>query len=189
MSFALDEIITNFKSARTAVHLNPESAESEETHAILSFLKPLSSTYAQSGITALREACGGLAFSAYSYFGQLKSNHDANVTWEGDNNVLVKQTARFLLKHLQRLTKGQKLQAKTLYFLRLDFGEVQKECAGFETKAALRDNPQRLKRMLVHRANWLLHASVLKLQESGGCTRMWLRPGITPRYIIYENWP
>lgn len=167
VSFALDEMITNFKSTRTAVHLNPESAESEETHAILSFLKPLSSNYAQSGITALREACGGLAFSAYSYFGQLKRNHDASVTWEGDNNVLVQQTARFLLKNLQRLTKGQKLQAKTLYFLRLDFGEV-KECAGFETKAVLRDNPQELKRMLVHRANWLLHASVLKLQESVG---------------------
>jgi acyl-CoA oxidase len=168
ISFALDEMIKNFKSARQAVHLNPESIESEETHAILSFLKPLSSTYAQNGITALREACGGLAFSAYSYFGQLKSNHDANVTWEGDNNVLVQQTARFLLKNLQRLTKGQKLQAKTLYFLRLDFGEIQKQRAAFETKAALRDSPEELKKMLIHRINWLMHYSVLKLQENVG---------------------
>ena len=169
LSFALDEMVKNFKTARTAVHQNPESIESEETHAILSFLKPLSSSYAQNGITALREACGGLAFSAFSYFGQLKSNHDANVTWEGDNNVLVQQTARFLLKNLQRLTRGEKLQAKTLYFLHFNTMEpASKETAAFQAKSQLKDNPEELKKMLIQRIHWLVGLSVKKLQENVG---------------------
>ncbi len=41
---------------------------------------------------------GGLGFSSHALIGPIVYNGDVNQTFEGDNNVLVMQTAKFLLK-------------------------------------------------------------------------------------------
>jgi acyl-CoA oxidase len=88
------------------------------------------------------------------------------VTWEGDNSVLIQQTARFILKNLQRLLKGQPIEAKTLYFLKFNSETAKKEQGEFKAKQELRDNPEMLRRMLLHRASALLDSSMIKLQEN-----------------------
>jgi hypothetical protein len=49
-----------------------------------------------------RLCCGGHGYSASSGLGQLISEADAGCTYEGDNVVLLLQTARYLLKCAQK---------------------------------------------------------------------------------------
>ena len=43
------------------------------------------------------------------------------MTWEGDNSVLIQQTARFLMKQARSLMKGKEIKSENLKFLSLNF--------------------------------------------------------------------
>ena len=53
---------------------------------------------AADGIEECRRTCGGHGYSRLSGLPTLFASYVQNVTWEGDNNVLCLQTARFLIK-------------------------------------------------------------------------------------------
>jgi acyl-CoA oxidase len=44
---------------------------------------------------------GGHGYSSFSRLGRIYTDNDVNLTWEGDNNMLLQQTSKFLLKVLQ----------------------------------------------------------------------------------------
>ncbi|KAF5276539.1 hypothetical protein FQR65_LT03969 [Abscondita terminalis] len=69
-----------------------------ELHAILSTGKPYFSFIARNAIQECREACAGLGYLSASGLGKIRSNNDANLTFEGDNNVLMQQTSNWLLR-------------------------------------------------------------------------------------------
>jgi len=71
-----------------------------ELHALSSGLKALCTWTAADGIEACRRTCGGHGYSKLSGLPSLFENYVQNVTWEGDNNVLCLQTARYLVKTL-----------------------------------------------------------------------------------------
>lgn len=71
-----------------------------ELHALSSGLKSLCTDLAASGIEASRRTCGGHGYSVLSGLPTLFASYVQNVTWEGDNNVMYLQTARYLLKLL-----------------------------------------------------------------------------------------
>ena len=74
------------------LHLNAE------IHAISCASKPISTWYAFRAINESRKACGGHGFSNFSHLPILREYHDPFQTFEGDNNVLLQQVERWLLK-------------------------------------------------------------------------------------------
>lgn len=69
-----------------------------ELHALSSGLKSLCTDLAASGIETCRRTCGGQGYSVLSGLPSLYASYVQNVTWEGDNNVMYLQTARFVVK-------------------------------------------------------------------------------------------
>ena len=86
---------------------DPKNVEVQEMHALISIIKPLSSWNQIASTLQARAICGGHGYSAYSRLGQIHSDYHVNVTWEGDNTVLLQQTARFILKGLGSIAKGK----------------------------------------------------------------------------------
>ena len=68
-----------------------------EIHAISSSAKPLAGWLARDAIQECREACGGHGYLRSAGIGQLRNDHDANNTYEGDNNVLLQQASNWLV--------------------------------------------------------------------------------------------
>jgi acyl-CoA oxidase len=60
---------------------------------------------------------GGHGFSAYSKMGALYSNNDVNNTWEGENNVLIQQTTKYVLDNFQKALQGKEIKSPLLKFL------------------------------------------------------------------------
>jgi len=77
-----------------------------ELHATSSGLKALCSSRTKDGIEACRLECGGHGFMASAGFTGTLGNYAPNVTYEGENNVLLLQTARYLLKAAATAAKG-----------------------------------------------------------------------------------
>lgn len=76
-------------------------------HALISAIKAISSWTAFKTIHECRLACGGLGYSYYSKFSYMMNACDINCTWEGDNNVLLQQTAKFLLDQFKAKMKDK----------------------------------------------------------------------------------
>lgn len=94
-----------------------------EMHAISSSCKPVAGWLARDGIQECREACAGHGYLkgvVYVNFepfhcecflaaglGDARNQHDPNMTYEGENHVLIQQTSNWLLKYWPLILKGE----------------------------------------------------------------------------------
>ena len=69
-----------------------------ELHASSSGVKAITTTIASNGIEVCRVACGGHGYSLSSGFPYIYGSFTPATTYEGDNTVLLLQTARYLIK-------------------------------------------------------------------------------------------
>lgn len=69
------------------------------------------------GIEIIRRAAGGHGYSAYSRFPDMFSEYSTFPTYEGENYVLLLQTARYLVKAYQKANKSGVLNSFVEYLL------------------------------------------------------------------------
>ncbi|CAO1355326.1 unnamed protein product [Diamesa hyperborea] len=69
-----------------------------EIHALVSSSKAMFTWITRDAIQEARECCGGHGYLKASNIGELRNNHDATTTYEGDNNVLGQQGSNWLLR-------------------------------------------------------------------------------------------
>ncbi|GLC45233.1 hypothetical protein PLESTB_000722200 [Pleodorina starrii] len=86
-----------------------------ELHALSSGLKALCTWITADGIEECRRTCGGHGYSKLSGLPTLFQNYVQNVTWEGDNNVMCLQTARYLIKALAGVQQGKRAAGSAAY--------------------------------------------------------------------------
>lgn len=85
-----------------------DTAMLAEVHLLTSGLKAVLSWNVVAGMEESRKAMGGHGFSIYSGIGERFAKETPGQTYEGDNYVLVQQTARGLLKEFMLLKSGRK---------------------------------------------------------------------------------
>jgi len=91
-----------------------------DTHNILSGTKAFYSWESLDAINCIRMGCGGHGYSSYSGFTNLYAELSTNPTHEGENSVMVLQTARYLVKALETLRNGKRLPEIVEYLSDLD---------------------------------------------------------------------
>lgn len=85
-----------------------EAQMGAEIHSLSSVAKSMASWLARDAIQEARECCGGHGYLAASRLGELRNDHDANNTYEGDNNVLLQQTSNYLLRlYKEQIEEGK----------------------------------------------------------------------------------
>jgi len=134
-----------------------------ELHAVSSVTKSISSWFAAFVAAESRQLLGGHGFSKYNRLGALYNDNDVNMTWEGDNNVLLQQTAKFILDNLKKKFKGSDVPHESLKFLSLDPVE-SKRLDVSSTDDLLKI--ETIKAILEHRANLLIQRTALRVQEN-----------------------
>ena len=160
------KIITSaYPAVRPLIKQDPECDEGNELHSLLSAVKVVCATLAIPVVHDCRVACGGHGYSSYSSISRYRGYQDVHSTWEGDSQVLIQQTGRYILKILQKSFKGQNVAPKSLHFLKFDYDEVQKFDSQIKSIQDI-ENPKLLIELMQHRINTLMHQSVHSLQEN-----------------------
>ncbi|XP_029040875.1 probable peroxisomal acyl-coenzyme A oxidase 1 [Osmia bicornis bicornis] len=97
-----------------------------ELHALSCCLKAVASADAAKGIEQLRLACGGHGYMDASSFPAIYGMLTAICTYEGENTVLLLQTARYLVKTWKQAVSGQSLPSTVQYLTVVAKGTKQR---------------------------------------------------------------
>jgi len=88
-----------------------------DLHSISAGLKALLTWETHDGIEQCRQSLGGHGYSRFNGLCDMFNDFAVNCTWEGDNTVLIQQTARYLMKCAKSLAQGKKLTGKSVVYL------------------------------------------------------------------------
>ncbi|XP_026577428.1 peroxisomal acyl-coenzyme A oxidase 2 [Pseudonaja textilis] len=130
-----------------------------ELHALAAGIKVITTDYCSAGVEVCRRACGGHGYSLLSGLPSIYVKVVPSCTYEGENTVLLLQTARFLVKCYGMAQMGQPLPSSVAYFSSVNFGKCQAQ----EEKDFL--NPDIYTDAYKHRAFRLIRNAAMKLQQ------------------------
>nr|CAH7752266.1 unnamed protein product [Callosobruchus chinensis] len=82
-----------------------------EIHALSSACKPVVSWTMRDAIQECRESCGGHGYLKAAGIGDIRNDHDANLTYEGENHILIQQCSNYLLKLWPQVLKRQAISS------------------------------------------------------------------------------
>ena len=94
-------------------------------HALSSYVKVQASYDSLKQLNNVRELCGGHGYSCYSKLPTLVRDQNIQITWEGTNDVLIQQTAKFLLTTLGKYLQKNKIEHECFNFIR-DFEDEER---------------------------------------------------------------
>lgn len=146
--------------------LDPKNKEVKEMLAIISIMKPLHTWALSEMMNEYRQALGGFGYLTVSQIGPLLNDLHVMMTWEGDNYVLLHQTAKFIMKGVAKIAKGKPVSYPSLKFLTTQ--EPEEYFAGITfDKASLADPEVQLK-LLSYRASKASFKGAMEFQEHFG---------------------
>eukprot|EP00246_Nothoceros_aenigmaticus_P007366 TRINITY_DN21107_c0_g1_i1.p1 TRINITY_DN21107_c0_g1~~TRINITY_DN21107_c0_g1_i1.p1 ORF type:complete len:700 (-),score=114.10 TRINITY_DN21107_c0_g1_i1:13-2037(-) len=103
MSFAANDL--------KRIYVNKTPAHAKTIHVMSSGYKAMFSWHNLRTLQECREACGGQGLLSENRVGQLKAEYDVQLTFEGDNNVLMQQVSKALLgEYVTSKTKQKPLK-------------------------------------------------------------------------------
>ncbi|XP_030693589.1 peroxisomal acyl-coenzyme A oxidase 1 isoform X1 [Globicephala melas] len=100
-------------------------SELPELHALTAGLKAFTSWTTNTGIEACRMACGGHGYSHCSGLPNIYVNFTPTCTFEGENTVMMLQTARFLMKSYDQVHSGKLVCGMVSYLNDLPSQHIQ----------------------------------------------------------------
>lgn len=89
-------------------------------HHLSAGMKATYSRICYDGLDTVRQSCGGAGFSSFSGLPSLQVDYAPNTTFEGDNTVMLQQTAKLMFKTMKQLLKGHKALGFFSYFNEID---------------------------------------------------------------------
>ncbi|XP_072501860.1 peroxisomal acyl-coenzyme A oxidase 1 isoform X3 [Notamacropus eugenii] len=138
--------------------------ELPELHALTAGLKAFTSWTANSGIEACRMACGGHGYSHCSGLPNIYVTFTPTCTFEGENTVMMLQTARFLMKSYDQVHSGKLVGGMMSYLNDLASQRIQpQQVAGWPAMVDI-NSPDSLTEAYKHRAARLVEAAARNLQ-------------------------
>ncbi|KAM9119752.1 peroxisomal acyl-coenzyme A oxidase 1 isoform 4-T4 [Pangshura tecta] len=100
-------------------------SELPELHALSAGLKAFTSWTANAGIEECRMACGGHGYSRCSGLPDIYVTFTPSCTYEGENTVMMLQTARFLIKSYTQVSSGKLVSGMVAYLNDLSGQRIQ----------------------------------------------------------------
>ncbi|XP_014262349.1 peroxisomal acyl-coenzyme A oxidase 3-like isoform X2 [Cimex lectularius] len=163
MKYFADYFYSYFVQLTINMMMKQEIVENSgpEIHALSSGVKPIFGWAARDGIQECREACGGHGYLKVAGFVDLRNDNDANLTYEGDNNVLIQQTTNWLLQlWAQRNNPGVwNTPMNTISFMANWKNIIKQRCSNDTVEAIL--NPENLLNMY----KWLVCYLLIKTND------------------------
>ena len=101
----------------------------DELHHLTSGFKSLHSQQTYDGLLEIRQALGGAGYSAWSGIPQLIDNYSPQVTFEGDNTVMLIQSTRYLKKLYKKAMNGAKMSSPLFEYLNHVDANLKKVCS------------------------------------------------------------
>ncbi|XP_047614844.1 peroxisomal acyl-coenzyme A oxidase 1 isoform X2 [Phacochoerus africanus] len=135
-----------------------------ELHALTAGLKAFTSWTANAAIEACRMACGGHGYSHCSGLPNIYVNFTPTCTFEGENTVMMLQTARFLMKSYNQVHSGKLVYGTVSYLNDLPSQRIQpQQVAAWPTVADI-NSPDSLIEAYKLRASRLVEIAAKNLQ-------------------------
>uniref|UniRef100_A0A8C3E9F4 Acyl-coenzyme A oxidase n=1 Tax=Corvus moneduloides TaxID=1196302 RepID=A0A8C3E9F4_CORMO len=139
-------------------------SELPELHALTAGLKAFTSWTANAGIEECRMACGGHGYSRCSGIPDIYVTFTPSCTYEGENTVMMLQTARFLMKSYTQVTSGQQVTGMVSYLNDLSRQRIQPQHVAARTVTVRINDPTSLVEAYKSRAARLVESAAKNLQ-------------------------
>jgi acyl-CoA oxidase len=143
---------------------NPDGEELSEFHMMISTLKPAASWISAQAHEEMQDICGIFGNYLQASISRIKSNQDINVTWEGDNSVLIQQVGKYIFKQLKNTFKGISIKSLLLSEALMSHSNFE----AFSLKHIKIFEIPDLFNCLKFRFNYFVFKSLEKLQENAG---------------------
>uniref|UniRef100_A0A6Q2XR92 Acyl-coenzyme A oxidase n=1 Tax=Esox lucius TaxID=8010 RepID=A0A6Q2XR92_ESOLU len=139
-------------------------SELPELHALSAGLKAFTTWTASSGIEVCRMACGGHGYSSCSALPDIYVTFVPTCTYEGENTVMMLQTARFLIKSYRQASAGHRLSGIVSYLNESEF-RLQPQTVSSRATLVNGNNLQSLVEAYKLRAAWLVEQAAKSIQQ------------------------
>uniref|UniRef100_A0A8C6YKC7 Acyl-coenzyme A oxidase n=1 Tax=Naja naja TaxID=35670 RepID=A0A8C6YKC7_NAJNA len=139
-------------------------SELPELHALSAGLKAFSTWTANAGIEECRMACGGHGYSCCSGLPDIYVNFTPSCTYEGENTVMMLQTARFLVKSYTQVSSGQLVSGIMSYLNDLSGQHIQPQHVAARPTTLHINNPSSLVEVYKLRASRMVEFAAKNLQ-------------------------